>query len=478
MNYGVSYMSQYLSASDPTGALPVNSAVGSSSSPQFSGSVDGGTVKWWSTKTAADTWTIYAKGISPTSAVTRNLSVQMRATTTTVPGGTTTANLPQSPVYGWGYVLADPSSDCTVSGGNTLGNSAQITVPTFVAGSLCLSGGGSPLIAEPAAEPAGVTQSVTLYIGKKYQTASNSSPVGTSAKPILSEDIVNGCQVSFHGWQNVSCSTPGVPTNGTGSGIWASSYSTAQQTVTKPTIDTAWYANAQPGPANACNGASTVGLLKLESAGNTSRDTSVGTENLLHLNSTNQADTVNNFDCRFYDGTGTLVGRLKWVDGSPGTLTVLGTIFIDGNLNLSNNDNAVYQGIGTIYVDGTVTIGNGARLCAAPESGGDCTGTWDTTQNVLEIVAVNHNNAVNAFSVAGDGQFQGIAFMNGNFVSGNSAWVGTVIADTGQLGGDAKFTNLPPAPPGAPGAASTTTTTLPSTTTTTWNLPAGSWSQY
>ena len=46
---------------------------------------------------------------------------------------------------------------------------------------------------------------------------------------------------------------------------------------------------------------------------------------LLHLKNTNQADAGNNFDCRWYDGSGNLVGRLTWVDGNPGTLTVQGT---------------------------------------------------------------------------------------------------------------------------------------------------------
>ena len=218
LNYGVSYMSQWLAANDAAASLPVNSTVGTSSSPQYSGSVGGGTVKWWATKTASDTWTIYATGTSPTGVV-RNESIKMAAVVTNTTQSSTVTT-PQAPIYGYGYAMVDPNADCAsvtppANGGDTLGNSAAISVPIFIASSLCLSGGGSPLIVEPNLSG---PQSVTLYVGKIYKTSGNSSPVGTSSRPIASANIVGGCQVSFHGWKNVVCSTPGVPTNGTGPG--------------------------------------------------------------------------------------------------------------------------------------------------------------------------------------------------------------------------------------------------------------------
>jgi Tfp pilus assembly protein PilX len=488
LNYGVSYLSQWLAANDSSNSQPVAAAIGSSSSPQYSGSVDGGTVKWWATKTASDTWTVFADGVSPT-AVVRHESIQMRATVTNS-STSTTVTTPQAPIYGYGYVMADPNADCAAvsppaNGGDTLGNSAAITVPVFIASSLCLSGGGSPLIAEPATNP---TQTVTLYVGKVYQTEGNSSPVGTSARPILSANVVGGCKISFHGWKNVVCSTPGVPTSGTGSGIWASSYQSQQVSVTKPVIDTSLYGSADLNkPSHNCaattpaGAALSVGLFKLDS--DTIRNTSLqipagsGSVSLLHLKNTNQADTGNNFDCRWYDSSGTLIGRLAWSDGNPGTLTVQGTTYIDGNLSLSSNDKAIYTGVGVIYVDGTVTMSNGARLCAGALPSGDCSSTWDTTQNNLEIVAVNHNSAANAASIIGDARFQGILFMNGNFLSSNSGSIyGSVIADSGQLSGDAQFANPTPAPPGAPGGPGTTTTAT-TTATTTWNVANGTWTQ-
>ena len=80
---------------------------------------------------------------------------------------------------------------------------------------------------------------------------------------------------------------------------------------------------------------------------------------------TGSSGAGNNFDCKYYDGSGNLVGLLAWTSGTPGTLVVQGTVFIDGNLTFAGNDKAVYTGSGTIYVNGTVSMSNGARLCGA-----------------------------------------------------------------------------------------------------------------
>jgi hypothetical protein len=471
LNYGVSYMQQYLAANDSSNGLAVGSTVGSSGSPMYSGAVDGGTMSWYAAKTGAATWTIYANAVSPNGAVTRRLSLNMGGNVTTQ-----TTTLTASPVYAYGYVMADPNADCAsltppANGGDSISNSAALTVPIFIASSLCVSA-GAPAIGEPSVEPAGVTQSVTLYVGKTFRTSGTANPVGSSATPILSANIVGGCQVNFHGLQNRVCSTQGSAVSSSGSGVYASTYPVQQQSLVKPTIDVANYSAAMPGPANDCNGTSVKNLFRLDN--NAARNTSLGTINLFHLKNTNQADTGNNFDCRYYDGTGNLVGQLTWVDGNPGTLTVKGTIFLDGNLNLSANDKVKYTGLGVIYLDGTLTAANGARFCAGALVSGDCPTTWDTSTNNVELVAINHQNAANAVSFVGDAQVQGIVFANGNFSSTNGASIyGSVIADSGQLSGDAKFASPPQPPAGAPGGPSQTTNT-----STTWNIPKGGWSQY
>ena len=59
-----------------------------------------------------------------------------------------------------------------------------------------------------------------------------------------------------------------------------------------------------------------------------------------------------------------------------------------------------------------------------------------------------------------------IAYVNGRYVSGNSAWVqGPVIADSGALSGATKFKAITALPPGAPGAG---------TLSTSWSVQAAS----
>lgn len=453
---GINNALSVLSQQDSSGSQAIGSTLASTGF-----TLDGGSGTYSASKTGALTWTVTAYGTSPSGDVTRHLEVQVAAQT--VSSGT-----PASPVYGWGFFMASPTADCTVvsGSGNNLGNSALITVPIYTASSLCLSGGSSPLIAEPSTS-AGNT--LPLYVGGKFRTSGNSSPVGTSAKRLKSATIVGGCQISFHGIQNVICSQQGVPTSGTGSGIWANTYGSTPLNLTKPAIDAAgWYANAKPGPSNPCGAGSTVGPLLFDSNG--TRDMSLGTKRLLML--TGSSGSGNNFDCKFYDGGGNLIGRLAWTFGTPGALVVQGTIFIDGNLTFGGNDKAVYTGSGTIYVNGTVSMSNGARVCGAAMVGSACSGTnWNPATNALMLVAVNAGNASVAFDMQGDSEFEGLAYAVGKYQSGDGAWVaGPVIADTGTLSGDTKFQAVTDPPPGAPGDGSVTTTTA-------WAVVPGSWRQ-
>jgi hypothetical protein len=87
------------------------------------------------------------------------------------------------------------------------------------------------------------------------------------------------------------------------------------------------------------------------------------------------------------------------------------------------------------------------------------------------LVAVNAGNAATAFDMAGDSQFEGLAYAVGKYQAGNSAFVsGPVIADTGTLSGNTKFKVVTDPPPGAPGDSSQVTSTV-------WQVVPGSWRQ-
>src|SRR5262249_7797876 len=152
-----------------------------------------------------------------------------------VPGtGTTVA---QSQAYSYGIFMGDPNSDCTVSGGNVISGGPTVSVPPYVAGSLCISGGTS--LAQPASSPGGALEP---YVGEKFST--DGRLVGTSAKHIASATVVGGCLADG---TPVSCSQQGDPNNcgkkggGCGSGIYANTYSSTQNTIPKPTVDAAKY---------------------------------------------------------------------------------------------------------------------------------------------------------------------------------------------------------------------------------------------
>ena len=177
---------------------------------------------------------------------------------------------------------------------------------------------------------------------------------------------------------------------------------------------------------------------------------------------------ANSFDCRYYDSSGNLIGRLAFNypasgsegSGNPGNLTIYGTVFIDGNIDLSGNDYIEYQGVGTIYVNGTVTLEAGAVLCAVPISGSPCLGNFDTTLNMLELVAINAGNAADGWTMTGSSNYEGIAFLNGNFNGGERLLInGSVIADTGTFSGANALMDTFSAPINSPGAQATTTTT-------------------
>jgi hypothetical protein len=447
-----------ITAEDAAAQAPGTTLSGSST-------IDGSSVSWTAAK-AADglTWTITSTATSADGKVKRVLQRTLASETTTTPGT-------PSDVFDYGFFMGDPSADCTVltTNGDTIGNGAQVTVPIYIASSLCLSGGSDPVIGNPSGGSA-----ISLYVGGKLRVDGPTNAVGTQTSPIAKATIVGGCQVMpKKTWLNVPCDQHGSPnsnpSSGGGSGVWAvdGMYDSTADPKTKPTLGSteadAAYSSAAPGPLNltSCTGA----LSRFDD--DTTRNTSLGTLRLLYL--TGSSGSGNDFDCKYLDGSGNVIGQLKWTFGSPGTLVIKGKVFLDANLVFTGNDKALYQGNGTLYVNGTVSFTNGAHICGATMSGTSCSGNWDPTQNSLEIVAINAANANPGWYMGGDAQFEGIAFLNGRYVSENGAWTqGPVIADSGSLAGATKFKEISSLPDGGFGGT-------PPTMTTTWSVKPGSW---
>jgi Tfp pilus assembly protein PilX len=455
-------------------ALP---ATATSMSPA-SGTTDGGSWSYTATRAQDSTnpdlyyWTVTSTGVSPYSNVTRIVSTKV-AETVTHHSTTVTTTTPASDAYRYGFFLGDPSSDCTTTGsGNNFGGNLDIRVSVMARGSLCLSGN------EMVQEPVGSSGTVDLYVGRKLQLSGNNAAVGASSAKIRKATVVAGCIRSVA----VTCSSS------SSSHVYANTYSSTQSDIPPPTINTAWYTNSKPGPVTGCNDSPTdpaqtstypsgYTAATFKNAlfdGNSTMDRSLGTFDPLTKFGTSS------FDCRYYNSDGTLAGRLAWNYGNPGTLTILGTIWMDGNLAFTGSY-AIVHGRGTLYVSGTVAFSGQAKLCEQPSSGSNCQGVYDPASNLLELVAYNNNShTTTGFSLSGNSSvvFEGIAFTYGTLSeTGQANLNGQVLADTASMAGNGKTLNGTDPPPGAPGAQETTTTTTGGPDTAVFAGVPGSWQQ-
>ena len=166
------------------------------------------------------------------------------------------------------------------------------------------------------------------------------------------------------------------------------------------------------------------------------------------------------FNCTVKDSAGNTVGSLAW-DNATKTLTVNGTIFIDGDITLGGGT-VNYKGNGTIYDNGSLNGGanfSGTSVCAptvtaVPENG--CPGPWNypTTQppaagtGSLEFVFINPNNVSTPVNLQGSGhEFQVTLFVVKGFTSnGGTAILGPVLADGGSMAGNTGV-DVPPIRP-------------------------------
>ena len=441
LNYGLSTLAATV---DPSGAASYGTwypTTHQSSGTTIAFNDSSGNGTWWANKLDANTWRIYAHGISPSGAVTRTVSLKVRSATQ--PGTT----IPASSAWSKGLFVGSPGSSCFVPTGT-----ASVTISIYVKG--CIKLAGNVGIAEPATSTA---PSVQVYAETTIEIQGGAATIGTSVKPVLSVIAPGGCT----GKSGKICSA-------SGSNVYAQSYTGASPNLTKPTIspDTT-YALANWNSPTCSTGSFTFD-------NDTARNTSVASADLFPSSA---------YDCKVYKG-GNEVGHLAW---NPAThaLIVTGTIYIDGNLSMGNNTAAGYttpsgtSPLGaTIYVDGTVTMNGTAALCGPPSvpSGGTCSGSWNAASGSLFLVAVNHTNSADPFAISwtanGSAYYDIAAYVVGKYkVNGDSGVTGPVITDSADVSGNGKSTDVANPPPSAPGSSTT------SAGATSWGAIPASWQQ-
>jgi hypothetical protein len=185
-----------------------------------------------------------------------------------------------------------------------------------------------------------------------------------------------------------------------------------------------WYLNAGLGPKTPC----------ATSSGTPPRfDTVSGTPD----NTINQSAyamgspfdlTGAPYNCTSADGK----TKLAW-DGT--TLTIKGTVFIDGSAR-SSSTSAKYVGKGTIILSGLYSMDNNTMLCVNADCGGGNPPTpWDSDTTALAIVADGIDPSTGDSIDIKKGKFQGLLLGNGNLdasVSGTLV-VGPMVSVYGSV---------------------------------------------
>jgi hypothetical protein len=372
LNYA--YATLY-NAPDPTmpGAVPTRSE-----------QVEGGTVTWWGTlDTQTNTWTLTGRGSvpSPAGGMAIIRMTRGRASIQSTMVGTANNAI-------WNYIYADAPT-CT-----TLSNSVNVNVPIYIKGNLCL---------QNSAQISGLN--TVLQVGGTL-TLNNSSHVGDASTKLAEVHVAGGCKVG-----NGAAHSPCGPADAVYSTMPPDAITTGLE---KPPVDLAyWYLNAKPGPKQACTTQTgTPPAFDNDSTMNRSLPSAVDLAPSLA------------YDCQVRDAQGNLIGRLAWTPGNPGTLTIAGTLFFDGNISFRNLINVVYVGRATIYASGTVSLSNSTTLCGVV----GCNSNWQPTQNLLAFIAGSSTDTV-GFSIANSSTFQGAVYAVNDYSEQNSTTVwGPIIA--------------------------------------------------
>ncbi len=407
--------------SDPT-------ADRTSTSSWLSATVDGGTVYYCGTLIRASAlWYVTAIGSkrnpnNASSTVTKTLE----ATVTVTPSLTQPLNNPV-----WDYLYAGHTgSTCDQTLNNNITGSSRM----YVAGNLCLS------------QNVNLAQS-TVIVGGNLDVLNNAA-VGTSTSMSTRvETYVGGnCRYAGGSWAACSGNQDARHIYSKLSDGTTVAVNHTAPVIAPPAADFAtWYENSIPGPSQTCT--TSNGTPPTFDNNYPSRDNSVAsvvdltpnssyycrvgpganTTLVSAINSTQTTITVNSsagfpttpFTIRIddeylnvtagfgtttwtvtrgYNGTASAShvasqsvdwttapsGLIAW-NNTTKTLTVSGTIYIDGSAKVSDGTVNSYNGYGTIYVSGTFRVTG--TMCAAIVSGACNFAGWNPDKDLLMIVA-------------------------------------------------------------------------------------------
>jgi Tfp pilus assembly protein PilX len=473
-------------------ANPTNNALDpdtlpSSEATASSATYENGTAKWWGVlDRSAAVWTVTALGLTnnPTGSGVAQVRRRLTAKVSIQPTYTQPLNNPV-----WNYLYSGHTgSTCDQSLNNNITGSSRM----YVAGNLCLS----PNVI--------LTQSVVIVGGNADLENNSAFGANTSMSTRIETYVGGSCRYAGGSWaacsgnqdsrhiysKLVDGSTIGVSHN--------------PPVVPPPTADFAtWYENAIPGPSQSCTTSS--GTPPTFDNNYPARDNSVSTVfDLTPLSSyicrvgpgastaltsaINSSQTTVNvssaagfptsqYKIRVDDEVMTVTGgygtttwtvsrgasgtaaashasaqTVLWDDATPSgelswnattkTLTVKGTILIDGSAKISNGALNTYNGQATLYLSGTF-YANGS-LCAR-FSGSACDFVnWNPNSELLTIVANGSGGQVNpgdSILFANNFSYEGALFGTNAIEFGNNVSIGGPIVGSQILLSNNLITN-------------------------------------
>jgi hypothetical protein len=444
------------------GTLPSSEATASSAS------YEGGTAKWYGVLDRLNAvWTVTAIGLynNPTGAGVAQVRRQLTAQVPIQPTYTQPLNNPV-----WNYLYSGHTgSTCDQSLNNNINGTSRM----YVAGNLCLSPnvqlaqstvivGGNLDVANNAAVGAGTNTStrVETYVGGNcrygvgawvtctgdqdvrhiYSKLSNGS-VGVNHNPVPVEPPT----ADFNLWYEHAIPGP------------AQSCTTASGTT--PTFDTnypvkdggvptvfdltpltSYICRVGPGASTTLNSAVTAAQTSLtvaSSSGFPSSEFKIRIDDEVMtvtggygttswtvtrgVNGTTAASHASSQTVLWDDATPS--GELSW-NASTKTLTVKGTIYIDGSAKISNGALNSYNGQATLYLSGTF-LATGS-VCGRV-SGSTCAfSTWNPNTEMLTIVANGNGGQVNSgdsIQIDNNFSYQGGLFATNAVEFGNNVHV-------------------------------------------------------
>lgn len=293
------------------------------------------------------TWRISSVGIVPnpsgSGSISRTVTADVRLKPTTTQTRTADA---------WKYVYSWKTGDpdgCDLE----LPNNPNVQSSFYVAGTFCLDNNSSVLGPTAGKPPVEVNVRGNIILKKE------GNDVGTAARPLTNLYVggAEGCKFRSNPYHKPCTAVDHTRPD-----------STAGSDVAQPIANfTDWYAYASPGPQNPCE-AQTGTPPVFDN--DTIKNNSAGT---LYL------DTMASYTCR------TSFGELSW-DATTKKLTVSGTIYIDGSVDLSSGSIIGYDGIAALYLSGTLRMRQ-TQVCGAISAGTCDNAGWNSAQDMLLIAA-------------------------------------------------------------------------------------------